>query len=256
MDAFKRLIWGALAAGALAGFVLFLVQWGVMIPLIQEAERYEHAAHAVHAEQEAQAGGGATAAHETAWQPSDGFERTAYTALGTTLTGVGYAAMFLGIASLMGWSLDGRRAWLLGLAGFACFALGPALGLPPKPPGAAVPDLRAAQAWWLATSIATGTGLWLIGVSRGSWTRRGIGLLCLLAPHLVGAPSADHVDTLPRTLVWQFTLTSVASQAVFWLVLAKAASFVLARQQRLAFDGDGRKRVDQDDRPRRLARES
>lgn len=229
MDAFRRLMGGALVAGAIAGVVLFLLQWGLMLPLIQEAERYEHAAHAAHAD--AAGASGAATGHEAAWEPSEGFERTAYTALGTTLTGIAYAAVFFGVAALLGLTLSGRHAWWLGLAGFACFALGPAIGLPPRPPGAAVPELQAAQIWWLATSLATAVGLWLISGRDSSWQRRGIGILFLLAPHLVGAPRPHHTDTLPRDLIWQFALASVGTQAVFWLVLAKVGSLVQGRQR-------------------------
>jgi cobalt transporter subunit CbtA len=243
MDAFKRLMGGALVAGAIAGIALFLLQWAVMLPLIHEAERYEHAARAAHAADTAHTAHTAhvdagargieaehEAEHEAAWEPSEGFERTAYTALGTTLTGIGYAALFFGVAGLLGLTLSGRHAWWLGLAGFACFALGPALGLPPRPPGAAVPDLQAAQIWWLTTSLATAAGLWLITGRDRSWQRRGVGILCLLAPHLLGAPHPHHTDALPRDLIRQFALASVGTQAVFWLVLAKAGSLVQGRQ--------------------------
>ena len=116
-----------LLSGALAGFVLFVAQHLAVVPLIETAETYESAAR------QAMPG----MAHEDeGWQPADGLERTSFTALSTMLAGIGFAAVLFGAASLSGRALDLRRGVLWGLAGFACFALAPALGLPPKPPGA------------------------------------------------------------------------------------------------------------------------
>src|SRR4051812_48968613 len=122
MDQFRRLMLVALCSGAISGFALFVVQHLTIRPLIQQAEVYEHAA--------AEAGPNATH-EEEGWQPSEGFERTAPTALATTLTGVGFSAILFGSASMTGTALNLRRGTLWGLAGFACFALAPALGLLP-----------------------------------------------------------------------------------------------------------------------------
>src|SRR5580704_6814105 len=68
----------------LAVLAVFSVQHFTVIPLIQVAETYE-AAHS-----------GAT--HEGGgWQPTEGWERTSFTALTTMLTGIGFAAMLFGV---------------------------------------------------------------------------------------------------------------------------------------------------------------
>ncbi len=103
------------------------------------------------------ASAGGTVAPEE-WQPQDGVERTMYTVLGTSLTGIAFAAVLFGIASALGLELNVTRGLLLGLASFACCALAPSIGLPPKPPVAAAADLHAAQVWWVTSAIATAAG--------------------------------------------------------------------------------------------------
>jgi hypothetical protein len=73
-----------------------------------------------------------------------------------------FAALLLSTVILGGFGLDIRHGLLWGLAGFACFTVAPALGLPPKPPGVPVADVRARQLWWALTAGVTATGLILI----------------------------------------------------------------------------------------------
>jgi cobalt transporter subunit CbtA len=126
------------ASGALTGIVLFAVQHFTVVPLIQPAEIYEAAGHEAHR--------GATQEDE-GWQPSEGWERTSFTALVTMLTGIGFATMLFGVMALTGKTINTRLGALWGLAAFACVSLAPALGLPPQPPGVAVADLRKRQLW-------------------------------------------------------------------------------------------------------------
>ena len=153
----RRLLSAALVAGAISGLAAFGVQHIMVEPLLLKAEIYEDAARRTQAE-------GAHAGHE--WKPSDGFERTAFTCLSTVLTGVGYAALLLGLAATLDVRLDLARGAVAGVAAFACLSLAPALGLPPQLPGSAVADLQARQLWWLGTVIATAIGLWLFIDSR------------------------------------------------------------------------------------------
>jgi len=214
MQRLRTLFLAALASGALAGLLLFAVQHVVMVPLILTAETYEDAAEAAQPATDQHAHDHAAAA----WQPAEGLERTVYTALASVLSGIGFAALLLGAVALSGRQLDLRRGLLWGAAGFLCFALAPALGLPPKPPGAAVGDLAARQLWWLGTALATAGGLWLIAAWR-SWPARIGGVALLLLPHLIGAPLPVGEDLVPAALQRQFALASVASSAVFWLAL-------------------------------------
>jgi cobalt transporter subunit CbtA len=210
MGEFRRLMTIVLVAGIAAGLALAAVQIATIGPLIRVAEQYETA----------------TAGHDhpataapAEWQPSDGFERTGYTVLGTLLVGIAYAALLFGGAALLSFEVDVRRGILLGLAGFASLA--------PRPPGVAGAELHSAQIWWIATAIATAIGLALIARARGRWSSRIAGPIVLVAPHLVGAPHAEpaRTDAL-RELSSRFAVTSVATQAVFWLVLGVIGGYV------------------------------
>jgi len=212
----------ALASGALAGLLLFGVQHFTVVPLIESAEAYETAAHA------------STAAdshdHET-WQPADGWQRTSFTALATVLTSIGFAALFFGTLALTGKSVDARRGALWGLAAFTCFGLAPALGLPPQPPGVAVADLYPRQLWWAGTALATAVGLWLLAGRGRSWPLRIGGVVCLSLPHLIGAPIATGHNAVPAQLIRQFTVASLATTGMFWLVLGAIGGCISNRSE-------------------------
>jgi len=119
----------ALLAGTIAGTLLFVYQYLVVVPQIVAAEAYES--------HEESAGAGGPHEHSE-WKPREGWERSLFTAASTILTGIGFAALLLSTVALCGAELDVRKCLLWGLAGFVCFAVAPALGLPPAPPG--VPD--------------------------------------------------------------------------------------------------------------------
>ena len=209
-----------LLSGALAGLLSFIVGHFTVVPLIETAETYEVAA--------ADAMPGMSQEDE-GWQPANGIERTLYTALTTTLSGIAFAAVLFGAASLGGRPIDARRGALWGLAGFLCFALAPALGLPPKPPGAAVADLYARQLWWIGTVAATAGGLWLI-LGRGrSWLIGIGGLALLVAPYLVGAPTSTEQSLVPDELMRQFAIASIGTSGLFWLVLGTLGGLLYGR---------------------------
>ncbi|HEY1951123.1 MAG TPA: CbtA family protein [Bryobacteraceae bacterium] len=208
MSKFRQLMVVCLVSGALTGLVSFAIQHFTVIPLIQAAETYETAAHA------------AMGMHEDeGWQPSNGWQRTSFTALATMLSGIGYAAVFFGVLGFAGTAINLKRGALLGIAAFACVGLAPALGLPPQPPGVPVADLQARQLWWLGTAAATATGLWLVFGSRRNWVFRIAGVICITLPHLIGAPPAPPNHVVPTAIVHKFELASLATTGVFWLLL-------------------------------------
>jgi cobalt transporter subunit CbtA len=222
MDAFRRLMTVVLIAGAAAGLLLAAVQHVTVGPLIYRAEGHEHAGHEAHASER-----GTVTPEE--WQLRDGVERIVYTVLGTALTGIAFAAVLFGIASALGLQLNFTRGLLLGLVGFACCALAPAIGVPPKPPGAAAADLHAAQIWCVSSAIATAVGLWTIGRSDGSWIWRVGGMFVIALPHLIGAPAPIGSSPIPPELSRQFAIASVATQAIFWIKLGGLGGLLYAR---------------------------
>lgn len=222
MTQFRKLILVVFAAGTLAGLALFAVQSVTVVPLIHAAESYEAAAHQAHSNAPNEAEG---------WSPAEGWERSSFTALTTVLTGIGFAAILFGVMTLGGKTIDTRRGALWGLAAFSCFTLAPALGLPPQPPGVAVADLYQRQLWWAGTVIATAVGVWLITGQRRTWLLRTSGALCLMLPHLIGAPAASGLSSVPAELVRRFAIASVATNGMFWLLVGTLGGLIYSRNQ-------------------------
>ena len=226
---FRQLMFIVFASGAIAGFALFVVQHFTVGPLIETAETYEEAQHA----------NSGTTHEEEGWQPAGVWERTSYTAITTILSGIGLAAILFGSLSLAGTQVNARRGALWGLAAFACFGLAPAIGLPPQPPGTTVASVPERQLWWIGTAVATSAGLWMLAGEKRSWLLRIAGVVCLLLPHLIGAPNATGQNTVPPQLVRRFTIASLATTCVFWLLVGTIGGFLWSR----AYEPDQRLRT-------------
>lgn len=214
MSDLRKIILVALASGALAGFVLFVIQQFTVVPLIRTAETYESHSDSSH--------------HDEGWQPSSEWERVSLTAAATVLTGIGFAAILFGLVAFAQGSLSIWRGAILGLAAFVCVDLAPALGLPPTPPGVPLADLNERQLWWFGTVISTAVGLGLLFRKR-AWLFQVSGLALLALPHLIGAPSARGHSDVPARLVHQFVFASLATTGVFWLVLGSFGGFLYRR---------------------------
>ena len=222
----RRILLTGLIAGTAAGLFAAGLQHLRLIPLIAAAEVYEAAgAHAAHQH-------GQPEAAPAEWEPAPGLERTGYTVLADVLAGIGFALLLAGgvaLAQLRGYPVDARRGLIWGAAGFAVFALAPAIGLPPELPGMQAAALAARQEWWLLTAAATALGLGLVVFARPVALRIG-GALLLLAPHLVGAPAAPPgASSLPPELAAQFATASLATAAMFWLLLGGISGWLYRR---------------------------
>lgn len=214
MTPFRKLMVVVLCSGALAGLVLFTLQHFTLAPLIAAAERYEREDH-----------------HHAEWKPADGLERTAWTAVTSVLTGIGFAGLLFGFLGITGRSVTARQGLLWGLAAFVCFHLAPALGLPPVPPGVPEAGLQHRQLWWVLAVVATAAGLWLL--SKRMWLRAIAGVACLLAPHLIGAPAAVAGEVpVPAELLRNFALASLATTAIAWPLLGATGGFLSTRMDR------------------------
>jgi cobalt transporter subunit CbtA len=192
-------------------------------PLILQAERYEARA----ADPSAGSASGEMHSHPPAAADAGG-RRFAMTLLTNGLTGIGFGLLLSGCLLLHGRAvgLVGGLVW--GAAGFAVFALAPALGLPPELPGQAAADLDARQAWWLFATSATAAGLALL-VLGPRWWLRPLGVVLLLLPHLAGAPHPPPpTGGPPPELIRQFITASLLTGALFWLVLGAAAGAINA----------------------------
>jgi cobalt transporter subunit CbtA len=218
----RRILLTALVAAFIAGLAAFAAQLLQAIPLIAVAETFEIADPVPQR--------AAAHAHTTeAWEPAEGFERQAFTAVADILVAFGFALILVGLFALRGHAVDARQGLLWGLAGFAAFTLAPAFGLPPELPGSQAAELGLRQLWWLGTAITTAGALAMMVFGRSHGIRVAAVAL-LLAPHIIGAPHVhEHGGTAPPELAAQFIVASLMASAVFWIVLGTAAGWLYGR---------------------------
>jgi len=217
----------ALVAGIVAGLSTFAIQSAKLTPLILQAEVYEE--NAAQTETNSHADGHSHEHGEEAWEPANGFERNAYRLLADIGMGIGFALILTGAFSLRGEKMDAKRGLLWGLAGFATFSLAPTFGLPPELPTTLAADLDLRQIWWLATALATATGLYLLVFPRHNLLKiAGIAILAL--PHILGAPHAPVGGIVPTELNAQFAAASLTVMALFWVVLGTTSGWFYGRK--------------------------
>lgn len=236
MELFRRIIFAAVLAGALAGLAYAAVQQWRMVPLIHQAESFEgaghdHGAHGAddHAHAHAHADNEPQATKAEPWAPADGVERTIYTVVATVLASVGFALIMGGISIVANIPITAQNGLVWGLAGFAAFTLAPAFGLPPELPGMPAGDLGARQVWWWSTALATGAALLAIALVRKPWAVA-LAIVVMAVPHIMGAPvSADAQSDVPAHLAATFVATSLAGALIFWVAMGVIFGWVNTR---------------------------
>ncbi|MBL4806204.1 MAG: CbtA family protein, partial [Rhodobacteraceae bacterium] len=135
----KKLVTSALFAGFGAGLIAAFLQLTLLVPILLEAEEYEHG-NKVHFEAfmteetvEPVAEAEGLYAEPSAWS------RNSQTILWTTGIYVGFALMMVagfGIAERFGHSVTARTGIIWGIGGFVALQFAPSAGLPPELPGA------------------------------------------------------------------------------------------------------------------------
>jgi predicted cobalt transporter CbtA len=226
----RNLLWRGMLAGLVGAFVAATFALLFAEPQIDAAVAFE-------------AGSAARAAHAAAQaMPADEelVSRTTqktwglYTAMGLYGTALGglLAIVFAGMYGRFVRIGPRSLALLLALAAFVAIVLVPAIKYPPTPPAVGLHEtvrLRTAAYFaMLALSVLAATG--------ATWTYRrlsgrfaGLDRLLIAAGIYLGAvallqnalPVVDEVPAdFPATLLWQFRLASIGTQAVFWLVAA------------------------------------
>jgi len=225
----RAVLLAAVVAGALAGLVATGLQSLRLVPLILQAETYEQG-EAVPADGvgHEHAASDEAAAGDAGWAPESALQRTLATAFANLLTAIGFALLLAAALALTG-GAGWHRGLLWGLGGYAAFVLAPAISLPPGLPGMPEAPLEARQLWWLATVVATATGLVLLTRLR-VWYGALLGVLCLALPHLIGAPAPVAGDgPVPAEIVHAFRSATQTTNLVFWSVLGAATGFLLGR---------------------------
>ena len=200
-----RILLCALAAGFAAGLAVTIAQMATVLPLIEQAVAIEQM----------------TPPGAAVDGPS-----LLETFLANAVTGVGFGFLLLGAIAMAGRPVDFRRGLIWGVGGFFAFALLPALGLPPKPPGVPGPPLAEAQTWWLLCIVLSAVGL-LIGAFSKRWAGRIFALALIVAPHVWGAPPVfGTIDPALQAMMLEFRLASLTTSAIFWSVLGGTAGLV------------------------------
>lgn len=233
MDAFRRLVFVAVAAGVIVGVLVTVAHHFGTAAIIQKAEVFERAAERAPAMP-----GMAHDATAAAWQPADGLERTFYTGLADIVTAIAFALLLTAGYGLRGGDVDWRTGLFWGLAGFATFALAPSLGLPPEVPGTEAAPLLSRQIWWVATALATGGALGLLFLQR-----RAVGVVAavvlLILPHLYGAPQpAEYRSAAPAALAHEFVTASIVTSLLFWLALGSMTGHFYRVMQSFTSSGE------------------
>jgi cobalt transporter subunit CbtA len=231
---FRTIVYTAVLAGVIGGIFVSVVQAVGVVPLILEGETYEVAADTQLGLEQEHESGLDPGEHGVAWAPEGLFERTAFTVAANFLAAVGYSLLLAAGFAVTGSAGHWHAGLLWGLAGFAAFALAPALGLHPELPGAATSDLLGRQVWWLATAGSTAAGLALVLRSRQPYWAA-LGILLIVLPHLLGAPEPDDGSgAVPEALARTFVVASLVTNFLFWAVLGAATGFLYGRFTRPA----------------------
>jgi cobalt transporter subunit CbtA len=236
MALFQRLFFAVLLAGLISGAAMAALQQWRVVPLIVAAEAYEGVeAPAAHTHEEgtpAHSHDEAAPAHDHSgdeWMPADGLERTFYTVATGIFAALGFAFVLSAASVLTGLEVTTRNGVLWGLAGFAIFQLAPAFGLPPELPGMPAADVVARQVWWWGTAAATATAIYGM-VKFRNIAAVAIGIVLLLAPHIIGAPQpADHASAVPAPLAAAFAANTLAVGLAFWLTLGSLYGYLVER---------------------------
>jgi len=205
----SRVLIVGLLAGLVAGLAVAALQHVTTTPLIKAAEVYEAAQHK-HEADEAPA----------AWEPAEGFERTAATSVATVATAVGYALVLLALLLLANEPIEPKRAMAWGLCAFLATGLATGLGLAPQLPGAAETNLLTRQIWWIGTVASTGAGIYVV-LRIDSIFAKIAGVVLIIAPHLIGAPQPARPESaVPAEFAARFASASLTLHAVTWILTA------------------------------------
>ncbi|WP_239068002.1 CbtA family protein [Actinomadura bangladeshensis] len=229
-----------LLLGLLAGLVAGVFAFAAGEPRIDEAIALENAA-AAH-----EHGAGAPA-HEHGGEVSRGTQKAGlFLATGLYGLAVGgvFALVYAGLRGRVGPRSDGGLALAAAGTGFAAVIIVPFLKYPANPPAVGDPEtinsrtllyLAMIGVGLLATAIAVTTAR---SVPGGPWARWPAAVVAFAVPVAVASlllPGVDEVpDGFPATLLWQFRMTSLGTQLVFWAAFGTLFGWFCDRAARSA----------------------
>lgn len=231
-----RFLLAALVAGIVAGIAMTGAQMVKVVPLIVHAEQFEQA----QAHRDAVAPGHDQAASENDRSPRDagrakegerpfGPGRFGGTLLANLVAGAGFALVLAAIVLVSGQTIHFANAFAWGMLAWLAVQFLPAMGLAPELPGMPAADLAARQYWWVFAVGASAAGLWVAAFTKPVALRIG-GLFLIGLPHIAGAPQPETIaSSVPAHLASEFAVAALATTLFFWLVLAYALAWCMAR---------------------------
>jgi cobalt transporter subunit CbtA len=216
---FRNLVLSAVAIAIIAGLFLSLYQYFLITPIILASEVYEVIEPPAKGRVEA-------------WSPEEGLERSLFSFMANFLVCFGYALLLLTAMATKD-SMKLAQGFIWGIAAYLSIFIAPALGLAPEIPGMEAAHLEGRQTWWLLTVLLTAFGLWTIAYQAIIF--KGLGVLMLLIPHLIGAPQPEShgfVNTDPEAInalthLWHnFILQTSIANGLLWLIIGILAAFL------------------------------
>ena len=216
---FRNLVLSAVAIAIIAGLFLSLYQHFLITPIILASEVYEVIDPTAQGIVED-------------WRPEEGLERSSFSFMANFLVCFGYALLLL-TAMATKESMKLAQGFIWGIAAYLSLFVAPALGLAPEIPGMEAAHLEGRQIWWLLTVLLTALGLWSIAYQ--GLILKGIGVLLLIIPHLIGAPQPERhgfVTTDPEAIntlthLWHhFILQTSIANGLLWLIIGLFAAFL------------------------------
>lgn len=227
----RTLLVRGLLLGLLAGLVAGVFAFAAGEPRIDEAIALENAAaaHEHGAAAHEHDHGAAAHEHEHGAEVSRGAQKAGLL-LATGLYGLAvggvFALVYAALRGRVGPRSDGGLALAAAGVGFAAVIVVPFLKYPANPPAVGDPEtinsrtllyLAMIGVGLLAAAIAVTTAR---SVPGGPWARWPAAVLAFVVPVAVASlllPGVDEVpDGFPATLLWQFRMTSLGTQLVFW----------------------------------------
>lgn len=243
---FVQLLVRGLLAGLVAGLLAGAVAFVVGEPHIDSAIAIEEAAGADHAGADHTEATPAAHSHgDEALVSRDGQRVGLF--LATGLAGLALGAI---LASALHYgrrfsSLPGSVLALVGAgAGWLAIEVVPFFKYPANPPAVGDPETITERTWlWLATVIlgllAVAVGIYVAKVVASQHSmaiRVGAPVLAFLVVVGIGyalLPTVNEVGAdFPATLLWEFRLSSLATQATLWLALGLVFAFLTDRAVR------------------------